>query len=193
MKNIIIPLFFALISIQNSNPSKIIYIQPLGYVDNNTIQVIKKSVESFYGFKCVIRKEISLTEDILTSSKKRYEANKILLKYKSPENVLLITQKDIAYHDKKRNVKEWGIIGLGYMPGNVCVVSTYRIKNKVTKEKFDSRLKKVSLHEIGHNLGLNHCTKSQSCLMNDANGTVKTIDKEKIMLCGKCKNQINIK
>lgn len=190
MKNIIIPLFFALISIQSSKPSKIIYIQPLGYVDTMTVKIIKKEVESFYGFKCEIRKEIKLTDDILTTSKKRYEANKILSKYKSSENILLITEKDIAYHNKKRNVKEWGIIGLGYRPGTVCVVSTYRIKKNVSNGKFVERLRKVSLHEIGHNLGIDHCVKDPICLMNDANGTVKQIDKEKFYICNYCRSQI---
>jgi len=193
MKNIIISLFFALISITNKAPQKIVYIQPLGYVDNNTIQIIKKSVESFYGFKCEIRKEISLTEDILASSKKRYEANKILSKYKSSENILLITEKDIAYHDKKRNVKEWGIIGLGYRPGTVCVVSTFRIKKNVSNVKFVERLRKVSLHEIGHNLGLDHCKNDIKCMMNDAKGKISQIDKEEFYFCKKCKNQINVK
>jgi archaemetzincin len=190
MKNIIIPLFFALISITSKVPQKIVYIQPLGYVDNNTIQIIKKSVESFYGFKCEIRKEISLTDDILASSKKRYEANKILSKYKSSENILLITEKDIAHHNKKRNVKEWGIIGLGYRPGNTCVVSTFRIKKNVSNSKFIERLRKVSLHEVGHNLGIDHCTKDPICLMNDANGTVRQIDKEKFYICNYCLSQV---
>lgn len=193
MKNIIIPLFFALTSIQSTKSIKIVHIQPLGSVDNNTIQVIKKSVESFYGFKCEIRKEIPLTEDILASSKIRYEANKILSKYKSSENILLITEKDIAYHDKKRNVKEWGIIGLGYRPGTVCVVSTYRIERNVSNQRFTDRLRKVSLHEIGHNLGLDHCDKDPKCMMNDAKGTVREIDQEKIYLCPNCKKLIGIK
>jgi archaemetzincin len=190
MKNIIIPLFFVSILIQSSKPTKIIYIQPLGDVNSITIKIIKKEVESFYGFKCEIKKEIPLTDDILTASKKRYEANKILSKYKSSQNILLITEKDIAHHNRKRNVKEWGIIGLGYRPGNTCVVSTFRIKKNVSNSKFIERLRKVSLHEVGHNLGIDHCTKDPLCLMNDANGTVKQIDKEKFYICNYCLSQV---
>jgi len=193
MNNIIISFFFVLTSIKGVKIPKIVYIQPLSSVNNNTIQSIKKSVELFYGFKCEIRKEIPLTEDILASSKKRYEASKILSKYKSSENILLITEKDIAYYDKKRNVKEWGIIGLGYRPGTVCIVSTYRIKRNVPSQIFIDRLYKVSLHEIGHNLGLNHCDKDSKCIMNDAKGTVREIDQEKIYLCPNCKKLIDMK
>lgn len=190
MRNLIIPFFFICLIIQSGKTIETVYIQPLGYVHNNTIQVIKKSIESFYGFRCEILKEVSLTEDILASSKKRFEANKILLKYKSPKNILLVTEKDIAYHNKKRNVKEWGIIGLGYRPGTTCIISTQRIKKGVNYNIFLDRLKKVSLHEIGHNLGLDHCTFDINCLMNDANGTVKQIDREKVWICDNCRKKI---
>jgi archaemetzincin len=48
------------------------------------------------------------------------------------------------------------------------------------------RLKKVALHEIGHNLGFEHCTNNKECMMNDANATIKQVDREKIWFCSKC-------
>jgi len=48
----------------------------------------------------------------------------------------------------------------------------------------------VALHEIGHNLGLPHCENDKKCMMNDARGTIKQVDAEKVWLCEKCKNQI---
>lgn len=192
MKLLFIPLFFIVTSLFYTPKQKIVYIQPLGFVEKDELLLIKNTVELFYGLECKINQTQNLSEDLLSKSKTRYEANKILQKYNSKKRIILVTQKDIVHHNKKRNIQEWGIIGLGYMPGNVCVVSTYRIKNGVTKEKFESRLKKISLHEFGHNLGLNHCNKSSLCLMNDANGTVKTIDKEKIMLCDNCKRRISL-
>ena len=206
MKKIFIPLFIfigvvitatTLLSFNKVNlvhfvkQEKIIHITPLGNVDQKYLQLVKGWVKSFYGFNCVIDKQEPLTKDLLASSKKRYESNKIIKKYKSNKNILLLTNVDIAYFNKVKNIKEYGIIGLGYQPGHTCVVSTFRIKN-TTKNKFIDRLNKVVLHEIGHNLGLPHCKYDKKCLMNDANGTVKQIDQEKIWLCRNCKKIIGI-
>ena len=162
-----------------------IYIQPLGKVDSDYLNYVKKSVMDFYGYNCIINTEIDLTNDILSRSKTRYDANKILEKYNSNSNLVLITEKDIAYK-KSSQYPEWGIFGLGLRPGKVCVISTFRLRKNVSKERMLVRLKKVALHEIGHNLGLSHCTNHRECMMNDADGTIKQVDKERIWFCEKC-------
>lgn len=177
-------LFLLASSFVNRKP-KTIYIQPLGDVNQEYVDYIKTSVKNFYGYDCVIKTKLNLTNAILAGSKTRYEAGKILKKYNSKENVLLITEKDIA-HRKSSEFTEWGVFGLGFRPGTTCVISTFRLKKNVSKAKFLERLKKVALHEIGHNLGLEHCTNDKKCLMTSASGTVKQVDIEKVWFCSKC-------
>jgi archaemetzincin len=150
---------------------------------------LKTSIKDFYGYDCVIKPKLNLTSDLLAGSKTRYEASKILNKFKSNQNILIITEKDIAYR-KSNEFPEWGIFGLGFRPGKTCVISTFRLKKNVSTEKMLVRLKKVALHEIGHNLGLEHCTYNKECMMNDANETIKQVDKEKIWFCKNCWKQI---
>lgn len=172
---------------------KIIHISPLGDIKGEYVSFVQERITNFYGFECVIEKRIPLTDDILASSRTRYEASKILAKFNSNKNLLLLTSSDIAYYNKKKNIPEYGIIGLGYRPGSTCVVSTFRIKKNVSEQKLLERLEKVSIHEVGHNLGLDHCTNDKKCLMNDKNGLVSQIDFEKIWLCDKCNLQIGRK
>ena len=183
-KSILLVLLFLVSSFVNTKP-KTIYIQPLGHVNQEYLDYLKTSVKIFYGYDCVIKSKLNLTSDLLAGSNTRYEAGKILKKFNSNENVLLITEKDIA-HRKSNDFPEWGVFGLGFRPGKTCVVSTFRLKKNVSKEKLLERLKKVALHEIGHNIGLKHCSNNKECLMNDAGGTIKQVDREKIWFCSKC-------
>ena len=186
--SILLLLLFLASSFLNTKP-KTVCIRPLGDVNQEYMDYIKTSVKNFYGYDCVIKSKLNLSTDILAGSRTRYEAGKILKKYNSKENVLLITEKDIA-HRKSSEFPEWGLFGLGFRPGKTCIISTYRLKKNVPKAKFLERLKKVALHEIGHNLGLDHCANDKECMMTSASGTVKQVDREKIWFCSKCWNQI---
>jgi archaemetzincin len=168
----------------------VLHITALGDVDESYILFAKKSIEDFYPeITCVIDKREELAPDILAASGKRYEAGKIITKYKSEKNILLITSVDIAHFNRVKNIKEYGIIGYAFRPGKTCVVSTFRIKRN-GKVKLMDRLQKVVLHEIGHNLNIPHCENDKECLMHAADGTVSQIDRERIWICDKCRKKI---
>jgi archaemetzincin len=190
MKRLLL-VFYIPMACLSCNQPKMVYIQPLGHVETAEIDLVKTAVENFYHYKCIVKPAVNLTGDILADSKTRYEANRILSKYNSSENLLILTEKDIAVANTERHVKEWGIFGLGYQPGTSCVVSTFRLKPNVSDELFRNRLIKVCLHEIGHNLGLPHCTSDDKrCLMRDAKGTIKVVDEAQIFLCAQCRQQL---
>lgn len=172
------------------NPQSVIYIQPLGEVSPEYLTFLQQSVHRFYGYQCVVKPAVPLTPDLLAASQTRYEASKILQQFNSPQNLLLITTKDIA-HRKSDTQPEYGIFGLGYRPGTTCVVSTFRLHRKVSQAKCLERLEKVALHEIGHNLGLPHCSHDKHCMMQAAQGTIKQVDLEKVWFCGACRGKLS--
>jgi len=86
--------------------------------------------------------------------------------------------------------RDFGIFGLGYLPGSSCIVSIFRLQN-TTKENFIMRLKKICIHEIGHNMGLPHCKSSENCVMKDAAESIKTIDKVNLSFCEACIARMN--
>ena len=189
----IIPISLVIIAFFSfSKRIEAIYIQPLGNVSPAYIELVKKSVKSFYGINCTVQPKIGITTDILSKNTKRVDANKLLKKYNSERNTLIITEYDIC-HFKNKLKPEFGIFGLGLRPGKTCVISTFRLKRNATQQKTLERLEKVVLHEIGHNLGLVHCTNHKECMMNDANGTILQVDHEKVWFCAKCREWIKNK
>ncbi|MGB3008377.1 MAG: matrixin family metalloprotease, partial [Chitinophagaceae bacterium] len=71
-----------------------------------------------------------------------------------------ITMNDIS--TTKGDVFDYGVMGLGFMPGHACVASNFRLREK--KNFF-----KVAIHELGHTTGLPHCP-DKTCYMRDAEG-----------------------
>jgi archaemetzincin len=183
-----LPLLYVFALCISCNRPKVIYIQPLGHVQTADLGLVKDAVEKFYHYPCIIKPAAGLTPDILADSKSRYEANRILTKYNSGNNTLILTDRDIAAANPQRQVKEWGIFGLGYQPGTTCVVSVFRLKQNASDQVFHQRLIKVCLHEIGHNFGSPHCSSGDSrCLMRDAKGTIKEVDHQQLFLCAQCR------
>ena len=120
----------------------------------------------------------------------RYRANLLLedlKKYNGYDKVIGITNKDIS--TSSNGVYDWGIMGLASRPGKQCVISTFRIKTP-NQALFNDRFIKVALHELGHTMGLPHCTFSRTCFMEAAEGTVKSVDRETRFLCSNCKKLI---
>lgn len=98
----------------------------------------------------------------------RYRADKLLkfLKQKyggKYDYVIGVTDRDIS--TSIHNAKDYGIQGLSYLPGNVTIISTFRVKNR-------NHLWKLAAHEFCHGyFALHHCDlKDPRCLIKDAEG-----------------------
>ena len=193
MKKLLLFIIITLIGLTSFyflKPVSKINIQPLGDVSPEYINLVKKSVKSFYGYDCVVRPKKEITKDMLSRVTKRIDAEKALWNNLSFDHILIITEKDICYY-KNKSKPEYGIFGLASWPGKTCIISTFKLKRWVSQQKTLERLEKVALHEIGHNLGLDHCPNNKQCMMNDACGTIKQVDNEKVWFCEKCREQLN--
>lgn len=179
-------------------------IQPIGKVASEQIELIQNALKKEYGFETTVLPVMDPPKRAFINVKSaRYRADTLIriLRDQRPDSVGIIfglTAKDIsitkygadgAIKKPEYKYKDFGIFGLGFKPGTSSVVSVYRLgKGKTLR----SRLKKIALHEIGHNLGLKHCP-DKSCLMTDAVESIRTVDTAKETLCEKCKTQIQKK
>ncbi len=181
-------------------------IQLLGQFTDQELNTVKDSIITTYQCKIEYLPKIEVPEEHVTRIKSyRYRADSLLnlLDRTRPNEIdimLGLTDIDIAITklDKKTGkIKypkstyvDWAIFGLGRVNGHSCVVSKFRLKKGVNEKKYLKRLTRICNHEVGHVLGLRHCP-TDECLMNDANETIRTIDKSTGKLCQSCLKKLD--
>jgi archaemetzincin len=172
--------------------TKEISIVVIGDFPEKDVKFIQDKLTKFYNCKVNILPKIDIPVDCKIKGLSKYSSVKIVkllnTKFKNVNGrVVGLTQIDICM-DRKLNgktFKNWGVIGLSLLSTKSCVVS-----NKRMKTNYYDKLEKVSIHEIGHSLGIPHCESNSKCLMNDAKGKGSKIDKELLWMCDDCKRKI---
>jgi archaemetzincin len=151
----------------------IVYLQPLGYFDDSLLSQLQTGIKLVFPVQAFIATDKKLPANAWYAPRHRYWADSILvylqpMHQKNNEYILGVTEADIS--TKNGTQPNWGVMGLGLQPGHCCVVSTYRLyKYPQTQKQLLNKLLKVSLHELGHNFGLQHCANTH-CIMTDAKG-----------------------
>jgi archaemetzincin len=172
-------------------------------VEAGLTDTIVHTIKDVYGFEVTVLGKQKIPQSFFVTIKTpRYRADSIIqyLRNTKPDTIdymVGITGFDVSatkYDDDGHILKpidkytDWGVFGLGYVGGPSCVVSTFRLKAD-NKKLFTERIKKVVVHELGHNLGLPHCP-NKNCVMRDAVEKISTIDDEGLSLCGDCRKNI---
>lgn len=175
-------------------------LQPLGNPDQSIVDSVRSSLSNAYGFEVYILPVQDLPEHAFINVKSpRYRADKLisyLRKHKadSLDFVMGITDVDISttkrgadgtVKDPASKYEDFGIFGLGYKPGASSIISSFRLKS-AGRQKLLQRIRKISVHELGHNLALPHCVHDDHCVMRDAAESIKTVDGVGTTLCQHC-------
>ncbi|OSZ78464.1 hypothetical protein CAP35_09485 [Chitinophagaceae bacterium IBVUCB1] len=189
---------------KHKSQSKYVTIIPYGNISQEITDSLTVAIKRQYGYKTILMSADTLPSAFINKEKGiRYSASNTIdylkgLKHDTVSFVVGITDADIyiTKKDKYSNIKQpankykvWGIFGLAYKPGVSCIVSIRRLIH-TNRGIMLSRIKKITLHEIGHNHGLHHC-QNKTCLMTDAVETISTIDNANEALCNDCMQQIS--
>ena len=171
----------------------VIHLQPFGKFSQREAQLLGKDltkrIEDIFGveLECEVHPPLPLSDTMMNDGHTRYRADKIIRSIAANANrhniYIGLTHKDIScsVHGKK----DWGVQGLSLIPGNACVASTFRVKDR-------RDFWKVVCHEFIHTyFTYNHCPKDDpSCLMQAAKGHPRY--KGKNGLCPHCSSVLKI-
>ncbi len=167
-------------------------ILPVGQADKTVLVRIKEELERvFPDTTCVVIDEtLSLRKEDFDKKRKQYRSNAILheiqgyaAKKPSLNRVLGVVDADIFVPELNF------VFGEATCPGKAALISLWRLKpefygDTTDIELFSVRALKEAVHELGHTLGLRHCSRS-TCVMHFSNSIFDT-DKKQGFFCDQC-------
>ncbi len=164
-------------------------ILPFKGVDSGLLNELIAGLQKQLNVKLTVLEDAALPSFAFYKPRQRFIADSLLVFLGQTnkarfEKIIGITTKDIS--TKKDTYENWGILGLGSCPGEACVISSFRAgKTKVSHKDFIRRMITLSLHELGHTYGLEHCPVT-TCIMKDAEGKMNLDDGD--AYCEKCRH-----
>jgi archaemetzincin len=167
-------------------------ILPIGQVDATiTLRIQENLMRIFPDTIClVIDEQLPLSEKAFDKKRKQYRSNVILSEVqgyaaekKDLNRVLGVVDADIFVSELNF------VFGEAACPGKAALISLWRLKPEFygappNMELFAERSLKESVHELGHTLGLKHCSRS-SCAMYFSNSIFDT-DRKQSLFCDQC-------
>ncbi len=180
------------LSLNNDKQNQIIAFQPFNNYNEEKLKYAAASISLFYSKRVIILQPQSLPENYFDTVVHQYNADSILfflskLRNDSIIEVIGLTSQPLftLKEHKISSYYDQNILGIGYHPGNAAVISDYRF-NTLDTAIFNRRLKNVIIHEVGHNLGLQHCP-NDKCIMSEKNGNSATLDNSGDDYCLQCR------
>jgi archaemetzincin len=165
---------------------------PIGQVDTAVMMRLKENLSRFFpGATClVVDAKIPLQEETFDEKRKQYRSNVILSEVQSYAVKKMDLNRILGVVDADIFVPELNFVfGEATCPGKAALISLWRLKPEFygaapDNELFLERALKEAVHELGHTLGLRHCSRS-SCVMHFSN-SISDTDIKQSVFCDRC-------
>ncbi|MEW6222195.1 MAG: archaemetzincin family Zn-dependent metalloprotease [Candidatus Hadarchaeota archaeon] len=174
----------------------ILEIVTVGEIPKDFIQKLAWEIKIAYSSvieECLIGPDIGMPPAAYNKSRRQYDADmmldRVLYRITDDSKVLVVLDVDLYTPSHDLNF----IFGQAQLGGKVALVSLHRLNPKFYRKKEDDRLFlqrviKEAVHEVGHALGLGHCTNT-ACVMCFSNN-ISDVDKKGPALCGICQGKL---
>jgi len=194
------------LSIHHTNQNKLIALQPLNEYGSAELSSLQKELSHFFNAQVIVLPSLRIPDSYRVSNSAEapsYFADSLiqfLLNQKqnwvdeiiglTHDEILIVKNTGLLAPDKTTMLSFFQRVkGLGYISEPACVISDYSFLSTDTAI-LNKRLRKVVLHEVGHNLGLDHC-KTDACLMSEKNADNAILDNGNGDYCERCKSKLN--
>lgn len=170
---------------------------PLGRFAGDLVDAVERMLQARMQVAVTRRAAVPLPKAAFHPPRKRYRADR-LLEFLAEQiagepvttHAIGLTSVDIS--TTKPPFADWGVFGLGRMPGPSAVISSFRLRRHARdREHLRFRVAITALHECGHTFGLDHCTEPR-CPMQDAQGGITNTDAADEELGPECRAELDV-
>ncbi|MGQ9550906.1 MAG: archaemetzincin family Zn-dependent metalloprotease [Candidatus Bathycorpusculaceae bacterium] len=164
----------------------------IGQVDSYTVSRIQENLQMIFPeTQCRLIDEVSpIPETAFEMARGQYRSDVILDKVQSLAEKIKGLDRVLGIVDLDLFVPNLNFVfGEAECPGRAALISLWRLRpefygESARTEVFLERSTKEAVHELGHTLGLRHCT-NVFCVMFFSNSIFET-DRKRSFFCNKC-------
>jgi len=170
----------------------------IGQIDQHVIGRTRENLEmTFPKTTCtIIAKELPVPKETFDKTRNQYNSEAILSKIKNYAEKEETLNRVLGIMDIDLFVSGLNFVfGEAECPGKAALISLWRLKPEFygkpsNMELLLERSAKEAVHELGHTLGLMHCS-NPFCVMYFSNSIFET-DRKQSLFCSKCYFKVEI-
>ncbi|MEM3051252.1 MAG: archaemetzincin family Zn-dependent metalloprotease [Candidatus Bathyarchaeia archaeon] len=172
-------------------------ILPIAHIDTSILEEIKDKLPLIFpNTTCTILDEAPLKAEYFNRKRQQYRSHAILntiQKFAAKKSDL---HRVLGVVDTDLFVSELNFVfGEALCPGKAALISLWRLRPEFYGDTsdmtlFSARALKEAVHELGHTLGLRHCSRA-SCVMYFSNSILDT-DRKQSLFCDQCYLHVTI-
>jgi archaemetzincin len=136
------------------------------------------------GFACTVLPEAAIPPETYNQLRTQYRVERLLEATRQAVAGRVLGVADLDLYAKGFNY----VFGMADRLGRAAVISVARLRASADEARFQARMLKEAVHELGHTLGLTHC-RQPDCVMHFSN-TLADTDRKGADFCAECRARL---